>query len=145
MLKFMDFYWQPRIKNLRLILTLYQITLAQHENHTGFCSHIWTVPGFWRDLYNGAKLRHADLESGASYSRISCVTQFVKVWTGKVNIQEWGLGIKCTKTLRLTAPALTIFDVCELQSTPDNLNLQGKSKKVRVIGSSWEFEANNRK
>ena len=33
------------------------------------------------------------------------------------------------------------------QSTPDKSNLQGKSKKVRVIGSSsyWEFEANNRK
>ena len=34
-----------------------------------------------------------------------------------------------------------------LQSTPDNLNLQGKTKKVRVGGSSSyrEFEANNRK
>ena len=34
-----------------------------------------------------------------------------------------------------------------LQSTPDNSNLPGKSKKVRVSGSScyWEFEENNRK
>ena len=34
-----------------------------------------------------------------------------------------------------------------LQLTPDNLNLQGKSKKVRVgeISSYREFEANNRK
>ena len=34
-----------------------------------------------------------------------------------------------------------------LQSTPDNLNLQGKTKKVRVGESSSyrEFEANNRK
>ena len=28
------------------------------------------------------------------------------------------------------------FDPFEIQSTPDNSNLQGKSKKVRVIGSS---------
>ena len=38
----------------------------------------------------------------------------------------------------------------DIQSTPDKLNLQGKSNKVRVIGnigsSSYrEFEANNRK
>ena len=35
----------------------------------------------------------------------------------------------------------------QLQSTPDNSNLQGKSKKVRVSGSSSyrEYEANNRK
>ena len=34
-----------------------------------------------------------------------------------------------------------------IQSTPDNSNLQGKSKKVRIIwcSSDWEFEANNRK
>ena len=34
-----------------------------------------------------------------------------------------------------------------LQSTPDNLNIQGRSKKVRVgeISSYREFEANNRK
>ena len=31
--------------------------------------------------------------------------------------------------------ALTLY--IELQSTPDNWNLQGKSKKVRVIGS-WK-------
>ena len=29
-----------------------------------------------------------------------------------------------------------------LQSTPDNLNLQGKSKKVRVIGSSKQITGN---
>ena len=34
----------------------------------------------------------------------------------------------------------------QLQSTPDNSNLQGKSKKVRVIGSSSyrELEENSR-
>ena len=33
----------------------------------------------------------------------------------------------------------------EIQSTPDNSNLQGKSKKVWVIGSSsyWELEENS--
>ena len=33
-----------------------------------------------------------------------------------------------------------------MQSTPDNSNLEGKSRKVRVIGSSsnQELEANNR-
>ena len=43
---------------------------------------------------------------------------------------------------------LSIFYyVIDVQSTPDNSNLQGKSKNVRVIGSSSyrEFEANNRK
>ena len=43
---------------------------------------------------------------------------------------------------------LSIFNyVIDVQSTPDNSNLQGKSKIVRVIGSSSyrEFEANNRK
>ena len=28
------------------------------------------------------------------------------------------------------------YDTCYIQSTPDNSNLQGKSKNVRVIGSS---------
>ena len=34
----------------------------------------------------------------------------------------------------------------KIQSTPDNSNLQGKSKKVRVIGSSsyQELEENSR-
>ena len=38
-------------------------------------------------------------------------------------------------------------DESVVQSTPDNSNLQGKSKKVRVSGSlsSREYEANNRK
>ena len=43
---------------------------------------------------------------------------------------------------------LSIFNyVIDVQSTLDNSNLQGKSKNVRVIGSSSyrEFEANNRK
>ena len=40
-----------------------------------------------------------------------------------------------------------LYALIVLQSTPDNSNLQGKSKEVRDIGSlSYrEFEANNRK
>ena len=36
--------------------------------------------------------------------------------------------------------------ITEIQSTPDNSNLQGKTKKVRVIGSSSyrELEGNSR-
>ena len=39
-----------------------------------------------------------------------------------------------------------VLAVSFIQSTLDNSNLQGKSKKVRVIGSSSyrEFEENNR-
>ena len=32
------------------------------------------------------------------------------------------------------------YDTCYIQSTPDNSNLQGKSKKVRVIGSSKKIK-----
>ena len=32
--------------------------------------------------------------------------------------------------------SFTLYDWLMVQSTPDNSNLQGKSKKVRVIGSS---------
>ena len=42
---------------------------------------------------------------------------------------------------------LTILSERKVQSTPDNSNLQKKSKKVRVIGSSSyrELEQNSRK
>ena len=42
--------------------------------------------------------------------------------------------------------ALAAMKDMQLQSTPDNSNLQGKSKKVRVIGSSsdGELEENSR-
>ena len=45
------------------------LLLRRHENHTAysFCSHKRTV--IWRDFCNGAKLRCADLESGAAFHR----------------------------------------------------------------------------
>ena len=41
---------------------------------------------------------------------------------------------------------MMIIIIIIIQSTPDNSNLQGKSKKVRVIGSSSyrELEKNSR-
>ena len=41
-------------------------------------------------------------------------------------------------------PTVRIFGVL-IQSTPDNSNLQGKSKKVRVIGNSKEIAGSKEK
>ena len=51
------------------------------------------------------------------------------------------------KTSRQKQKTVTVVGHHKIQSTPDNSNLQGKSRKVRVIGSSSyrEFEENNRK
>ena len=52
-----------------------------------------------------------------------------------------------TKTSRKKQKTMTVVGHHKIKSTPDNSNLQGKSRKVRVIGSSSyrEFEENNRK
>ena len=63
-------------------------------------------------------------------------------------ILKFKLGISKVLLSSNRGKRLSIFSyVIDVQSTPDNSNLQGKSKNVRVIGSSSyrEFEANNRK
>ena len=62
---------------------------------------------------------------------------FLKHKQANINVKSRRFGIIMTQFSRQNE---------KIQSTPDNSNLQGKSKKVRVIGSSsyQELEENSR-
>ena len=78
--------------------------LSRNENHMDRAS-LQTQEQLWqRDFSDGAKLRHSDLESGASYIRyVLCHTlaqrenlinrqeRGLEPTEAEVNIQEWGL------------------------------------------------------
>ena len=49
------------------------------------------------------------------------------------------------KQLSVAKPTASTPQLREIQSTPDNSNLQRKSKKVRVIGSSKKIAGSKKK
>ena len=80
-------------------------------------------------------------KSGKLFMQFFCFSRFLsniffKIHCHWMKIFPFGVQEKCF-LLSFQNHHNTSLAVCQkLQSTPDNSNLQGKSKKVRVIGSS---------